>query len=536
MNDKQNKQESEAWKAEQIRQERKKRLAQLKDKDGGKKPIREESKKPRVIALLIVLALVIGLGIWFSSTMGLRHRYTKAFTVTYNEDNTVESVETDETSDVKGEVIGDISVSEANIYLGLLGQQYLQGGAFSQMGQDQLSQPSQFSAENTLREDFLISVEGQAKTAEYYHWKAKEEGLTLDEADHEQIDNIFGQYEDIASQSQVTLNHYLSTMFGPGVNEKVFRDFMEKNQLGNKYFQSVNDTFKYDQATVAEKYEENPDDYNFVDYYSYLFTSQVEGEEGTENETADSVENKAEEKANDFMDSVSDPESFKAELAKIEIKDTQNDDASAMELDSSLTEGARKMTLSKELSDWLFADERQENDATIIEEMGGYRVVMFVEKYKPTSAGSYDSRHILFSIEESDPEKSDAKMKEQAEKILAEYQAGEKTEEAFAELAKEYSEDPGSAPNGGLIKGIQPGQLVPEYEEFCLDSDRKAGDVEIIKSSYGYHIVYFVDSTEQWYVNIEQELRHKDQQDFMNKVNATTEIQQEKGIKYFGRP
>ena len=158
MNDKQTKQESEAWKAEQIRQERKKRLAQMKDKDGGKKPIREESKKPRMIALLIVLALVIGLGIWFSSTMGLRHRYTKAFTVTYNEENTVESAEKNETSDVKSKVIGDISVSEANIYLGLLGQQYFQGGVFNQMGQDQLSQTSQFSADKTLRDDFLISV------------------------------------------------------------------------------------------------------------------------------------------------------------------------------------------------------------------------------------------------------------------------------------------------------------------------------------------------------------------------------------------
>ena len=173
---------------------------------------------------------------------------------------------------------------------------------------------------------------------------------------------------------------------------------------------------------------------------------------------------------------------------------------------------------------------------TVVELDGGYRVVMFLEKYKPVQIGSYDSRHILVLIDENDPEKSDEKSKAKIEEILAEYRSGEQTEEAFAELAKEYSEDQGSAANGGLTEKIAPGQFVPEYEEYCMDPERKPGDVEIVKTTYGYHLIYFIESQERWYASIEQELLRADQQEFLSEVNLHTNITQEKGIKYFGKP
>ena len=197
---------------------------------------------------------------------------------------------------------------------------------------------------------------------------------------------------------------------------------------------------------------------------------------------------------------------------------------------------SKKASLSTDLGEWLFSDERSANDTTIIEETSGYRVVLFLDKYKPTDTGSYDSRHILFKIEEDDEEKTDEKMKAKAEEILAEYNAGPKTEESFAELAKEYSDDTGSASDGGLYENIAVGSFVPEYEEYAIDPARKEGDVEIVKSSYGYHIVYFISSTEEWQASIQKELLYKDEQDYLTKVNNATSIVREKGIKYFGKP
>ena len=34
--------------------------------------------------------------------------------------------------------------------------------------------------------------------------------------------------------------------------------------------------------------------------------------------------------------------------------------------------------------------------------------------------------------------------------------------------------------------------MVTEFNDWCFDANRKAGDVEMVKTDYGYHIIYFV--------------------------------------------
>ena len=85
--------------------------------------------------------------------------------------------------------------------------------------------------------------------------------------------------------------------------------------------------------------------------------------------------------------------------------------------------------------------------------------------------------------------------KNRAEEILAEFNAGDKTEDSFAELAKDYSEDTGSAENGGLYDTVYKGATVEEFDKFCFEGHKK-GDTAIVygeSSSYaGYHVMYYV--------------------------------------------
>ncbi len=87
-----------------------------------------------------------------------------------------------------------------------------------------------------------------------------------------------------------------------------------------------------------------------------------------------------------------------------------------------------------------------------------------------------------------------------AQSILDEWLAGEHTQESFAKLAKEKSEDPGSQANGGLYSGVRKGQMVEPFDAWCFDESRKEGDSGLVKTSFGYHIMYFVDSQDIWYV------------------------------------
>lgn len=95
----------------------------------------------------------------------------------------------------------------------------------------------------------------------------------------------------------------------------------------------------------------------------------------------------------------------------------------------------------------------------------------------------------------------------QAEDLLAQWKAGDATEDSFAALAKDNSTDTGSASNGGLYENVYPGEMQQEFSDWCFDAARKVGDTGIVKTKYGYHIMYFSAFGDQtyWYSKAESD-------------------------------
>ena len=88
-------------------------------------------------------------------------------------------------------------------------------------------------------------------------------------------------------------------------------------------------------------------------------------------------------------------------------------------------------------------------------------------------------------------EESKKKAEEKVNELLSKFKNGEaQTAEAFGKLAKEHSED-GSAKDNGLIEDIYPGMTVEAFDNWCFDASRQVGDVDIITTKYGYHVIYF---------------------------------------------
>ena len=74
---------------------------------------------------------------------------------------------------------------------------------------------------------------------------------------------------------------------------------------------------------------------------------------------------------------------------------------------------------------------------------------------------------------------------------------GEKTEDSFAELAAKNSAD-GSAANGGLYGNVLKGQSVEEFDAWIFADGRAYGDHSMVKTVFGYHIIFYVDTEEAW--------------------------------------
>ena len=118
---------------------------------------------------------------------------------------------------------------------------------------------------------------------------------------------------------------------------------------------------------------------------------------------------------------------------------------------------------------------------------------------------------------------TNAQMK--ADEIYKMWQEGDATEETFAALATEYTEDPGSMSTGGLYEEVYPGRMVQEFNDWCFDAARQVGDTGIVKTSYGYHIMYFsgVCDHPYWYKVAQGDcLTARQQQALADIVNATT--------------
>jgi peptidyl-prolyl cis-trans isomerase D len=93
------------------------------------------------------------------------------------------------------------------------------------------------------------------------------------------------------------------------------------------------------------------------------------------------------------------------------------------------------------------------------------------------------SRHILIKVPAGADAKTDAAAKAKAEAILKQLQGGAN----FADLAKENSDDPGSKVQGGELGFYHKGATVPEFEKALFS--QKIGDIAIVKSQFGYHIL-----------------------------------------------
>lgn len=112
--------------------------------------------------------------------------------------------------------------------------------------------------------------------------------------------------------------------------------------------------------------------------------------------------------------------------------------------------------------------------------------------YENKIFGDITAKHILISPEvkegATDAEKKAAE--EEALKKANEIISKLKNGEDFEKLAKEYSDDETTAPNGGKLSAFVYGDMVEEFEEAAKKLKAGKYTTTPVKTTYGYHIIY----------------------------------------------
>ena len=306
-------------------------------------------------------------------------------------------------------------------------------------------------------------------------------GATLSEDDQASIDSAvanLSMYATVYGYSNV--NAYLTAMYGTGCNEKNFREFLTIETIANNYSQEVYNKPVYTDDQLLADYNADPNAYDGVDYRVFTVTDSLFDEEDEtklaelKKTAADEMLAAAEEGDEAFIQAAYDH-------ATEDTKESYEDDSYTLRTDVSHSDS--------DLSNWLFDASRKVGDATCVESDGTYYIAIF-EGRNDHDFALPNVRHILISVSDTTDEDAMAAAKETAEKLLAEYEAGEHTEDAFAAIGDAAYAD-GTAAESARYEDITPGQMVADFEDWCFADGRQVGDTGIVESSYGYHVMYF---------------------------------------------
>lgn len=437
-----------------------------------------------------------------------------------------------------------VSLGMYNLYFSSVVSQYEQ---YANYGYYDLDTTEDYSKQYTTDEDgnkitwldyFEQETMNQIKLYNAFYNKAVDSGITLTEAQQQSIDEQIDSFKTTASDEGVSLDDYISDVFGDYCTEETVELYMEQ------FYMSVNYKGKYaaenrpDDEEIAAYYEEHQNDYYQINF-SYLAT--------TYDTTSEETKAESEKLIQDYMSKITDRQSI-IDLVPTAYADYIEQDAqSYMESDSSITEEeAKEQALTTyeanvdgtiygtdkpfgdDINDWLF----DENEPTgqvkyyINEETGYAYIILKTEQPTRIEDETYSVRHILI-MPEADESQTDsttgeteytdeqwAAAEEKAQSILDEFNSGDKTEYSFALLAEANSEDTASTTAGssdafgGLYEGVGLGEMVTEFEEWATDDSRKYGDTGIVKSDYGYHIMFFIDDCPSYESQIITDIRN----------------------------
>jgi peptidyl-prolyl cis-trans isomerase C len=138
------------------------------------------------------------------------------------------------------------------------------------------------------------------------------------------------------------------------------------------------------------------------------------------------------------------------------------------------------------------------------------------------------ARHILIGFKGDMTEDQKKELRKKADDVLKKAKGGDD----FAQLASEYSDDPGSKTKGGELGYFPKGNMVPEFENAAFNL--KPGEISnVIETPYGYHIIKVEDKKaaempafdsikEQVRVKATQDAEQKKINEFIEKAKKDT--------------
>ena len=451
--------------------------------------------------------------------------------------------------------VGDtkISVGYYNYYYNQTVETYLDE---AQNGYNDLKANVDFSQQKTTDDDgneitwkqkFKDDTIWQIKYLMAYYEAALEAGCKLTDEQKETINTNIKSIQGNAAAKNQSVKAYLEENVGEYVGINTMKTVYERLLVAQSYYYQANIKLTANDEEIKASFDENKDNYKSISFALIEIPY-------TEDDDIKAVKAKADAYCKEIK-SLTDMKNLIPEVSGSLVEqyiaygyakdEKEAIKAIAGSMEHTFTaEQFKDWFINDEISDWIYSEDTAVGSvAAFIDE--DYSCIDLI--YKITNpildeTKFYSVRHILVipgSNTESEDEGEEAATKaeyteeewaaalEKANAIVDEFNATDKSEISFAELAEKYSEDVSSTSAGGYgyyggeIFKTELGVMVPEFEAWGTDSSRQYGDVGIVKSKYGYHIMYFVYAGPTYMYSAKNDAESLKTDEFINEITVT---------------
>lgn len=439
--------------------------------------------------------------------------------------------------------VGDDTYTAADLsyyYMAAYSQLYNQyGDLISYIGLDTTQPFSSQAAWGSTEEDaqtwdeyFKEQAVEMMKFVTAANTAAEAEGFQLSAEAEQSIADAIQEMKDAAKSNGVSYKTQLTAYYGSLMTSGIFEENVREYYTAAAYEQAYLDSLTYTDEDLEAAYAEDPDAYDKVSYQLVTIDGAAPS---TEDEEGNEVEPTEEESAAAWEDAKKTAQLILDAYDSGESLETAAEDFDTASYSSS---DAATSTSTAKYVQWCFEDGRQVGDEAVLEDESGSKVyvVTLVDRYR-VETKTVNVRHILVTdanVEtDGETEVTDEEIKAKAEEILAMWDG---TEEGFAQLAREYSQD-GNASSGGIYEDVPVDYMVDTFNDWIFDDARQAGDTGIVKTDYGYHIIYFIsDGPASWKVDVENTLKNEALTEWQTALVEPYEaVTDEKGMSYVAR-
>ena len=348
--------------------------------------------------------------------------------------------------------------------------------------------------------------------------QARSEGFTLTAESQTQLDSFLSQLNTAWIGQTTSREALIRANYGPYMTYDRLAELVGQKLLASDYAQAKLDAIDHPDADYQAYYKEHADELDTVTYTYFLFRASLPATDADGN----SIERTDEETAAQMEDAKTEQKALAEEL-KSKLESGADPEALAEEYkdrlySSSLSAHSTGSGLSYyPYGEWLLDSARKASDVDLFERdytsSYNYYVIVY-EGRTLVQETAYDVRHILIQAGDgSNPTQAEYDEAEtKAQSVLDEWKAGEATEESFAALVSANTSDTTSASSGGLYSNIT---VSSNYEQafldWAIDPARKEGDTGLVKTGYGWHVMYYVASKDPvWKQTTASALRNQD--------------------------